>query len=287
MNRKSLANLSGPTLSELLRPLDGIESVVQRPDGTRLRVVEKGSGADVLLVHGFSMSADAWSLVQPTLVTRGHRVVAYDSRAHGRSTCGRDGIGSSQLREDLRAVAEQYDLRGATLICHSMGNFVALGLLPDDTFRKRFRRAVLVNPVTGHSTKGAPTVRLQAPLVKLGMAQRLARVPSIGAVLAAGSLGSQASSAVVEATRLSLAALAREVVPCLPMLRRESVASVLPFVELPVHVLTGSEDKTTPGWHAELIAERTPQARIDVIAGTGHMITWEAPEEILRAVTEE
>src|SRR5215831_2591940 len=97
-----------PTLPDLLRPLAGTEAMLERPDGTRLRVVEAGSGGDVLLVHGFGISADSWSLVQPALVARGRRVVAYDHRGHGRSTRGSDGIGSSQLRGDLQAVAEDY-----------------------------------------------------------------------------------------------------------------------------------------------------------------------------------
>jgi non-heme chloroperoxidase len=278
---------SGPALSELLRPLEGAEGAVERPDGTRLRVVDAGAGQDVLLVHGFAMSADAWSVVQPALVDRGRRVIAYDQRGHGRSSCGSRGIGSTELREDLHTVAEEYDVRDATLVCHSMGNFVALGLLADPTFSKRFRRAVLVNPVTGSAGKGSPAVVLQAPMIRAGINQRLMRNRRIGNILAGLTLGPAASANVLEATRQSMVAISPSLTPCISMLRRESVESVLRDVRLPVHVLTATEDTMTPTWHAELIVARAPDARIDYIADAGHMLIWEAPEAIVQAVTEE
>ena len=276
-----------PTVEDMLRKLPGTESTVTRPDGTSLRVVVDGSGPDVLLVHGFGVTADEWSLVQPALVAAGHRVIAYDQRAHGRSTVGSEGIGSRQLRADLKAVAEAYDVRDATLVCHSMGNFVALGLLPDKSFNKRLRRAVLVSPVTGHSAKGAPVARLQGPLVAWGIAQRLCRIRPVGARLAGASLGPDATPAQVEASRQAMIGIRTEVGPYIPMVMRETTESALADITIPLRVLSGTADKTTPAWHAELIATRAPSASIDYVPGCGHMLNWEAPEHIIRAVTQE
>ncbi|MFE3280994.1 alpha/beta fold hydrolase [Nocardia sp. NPDC059239] len=261
--------------------------MIARPDGTKLRVVDAGAGADVLLVHGFGVPAESYSLVQPALVGSGRRVVAYDQRGHGRSTCGTDGIGASQFRGDLRAVADYHDLRDATLVCHSMGNFVALGLLTDPAFRKRISRAVLVSPITGNSSKGAPSALVQGPLIQWGLAQRLASGRRIGSILAAQSLGPGASPAVVEASRLSMAAIPSALGPAVTMLRKESVQDVLPDIDVPLYVLTGTADRTTPSWHAELIVARAQDARIDYLADGGHMLNWEAPEHIVRAALEE
>ncbi|VVD94776.1 hydrolase [Pandoraea terrae] len=271
--------------ADLRQPLQGTVHVLERPDGTQLHVVVDGNGPQsVLLEHGFSMSADVWSLVQRELVARGLRVIAYDRRAHGRSTCGRDGLTSAALRADLKAVAETFDVNQAVLVCHSMGNFVALGALEDATFRSRFRYGVLVNPVTGHSAKGSPVVLFQAPLLALGVVQCLVRIPSVGRKFARMNLGGAASDAVVEATRLTLAEVSTKFSPVLKMLRRESVESVLARIDLPLHVFTSNEDRTTPAWHAELIVARAPRAKIDYVAGAGHMLPWEAPDEIVQAV---
>lgn len=275
------------SLAELLRPLEGTVSVFRRPDGTRLRVVEAGSGNDVLLVHGFGMTADSWSVVQPALVEQGFRVIAFDQRAHGLSSCGADGLGSAQLRADLHAVADAYGISEGTLVCHSMGNFVALGCLPDETFRKRLRRAVLVSPTTGTAAKGAPVVRLQGPLVKFGLIQLLARVGRIGRALAGASTGPAASPDVIEATRRSLIAIPSTVGPCLDMQLKETVEPVLASIDLPLQVLAGTADNTTPTWHAELIVAKAPDARIDYVADVGHMLIWEAPDQIVDAVAHE
>ncbi|MFE3278774.1 alpha/beta fold hydrolase [Nocardia sp. NPDC059239] len=275
---------SSPGLSELLRPLAGSKSVIKRPDGTKLHVIENGTGPDVLLVHGFGVSADSWSLVQPALVEQGRRVVAYDQRAHGRSSCGSAGIGSRQLFDDLQAVADATGITDGTLVCHSMGNFVGLGSLADKRFSQRFRRAVLVAPVTGHSSKGAPVARFQGPLIERGIAQALARRPRVGRSLAAASLGPNVSEDVLEATRIVLTTVPMSASPYLGLLRRESVEGDLAKIEVPLHILTGTADRTTPAWHAELIVSRAAHAHIEVVPGAAHMLNWEAPELVVRAV---
>ncbi|MFE3188514.1 alpha/beta fold hydrolase [Nocardia sp. NPDC059240] len=275
---------SGPSLSELLRPLVGSNSTVERPDGTTLHVIEEGTGPDVLLVHGFGVSADSWSLVQPDLVDLGRRVVAYDQRAHGQSSCGSSGIGSRQLFDDLHAVAAATNITDGTLVCHSMGNFVGLGALADEGFSRRFKRAVLVAPVTGHSSKGAPVARFQGPLIEYGVAQALARRPRIGRSLAAASLGPGVSADVLEATRQVLTEVPMSASPYLGLLRRESVEDILAKITVPLHILTGTADRTTPAWHAELIAARAAHAHIETVPDAAHMLNWEAPERVVRAI---
>ncbi|MFE3002063.1 alpha/beta fold hydrolase [Nocardia sp. NPDC059246] len=263
--------------------MDGAAGIIRRPDGTRLHTVEAGVGDDILMVHGFGVSSDCWSLVQPRLVAADRRVIAYDHRGHGRSSCGRDGFGSEQLRADLHAVATAYDIADATLVCHSMGNFIALGLLSDKTFRNRFRRAVLVSPITGMSRKASRAALLHTPMIRLGFTQFLAAQPRTGRYLATRSLGPFASADLVEATRQSLAAIPPTVGPCITMVRQESIARRLEQIDLPLQILSGTRDRTTPSWHAELIYMRAPHAQIKFIAGAGHMMNWEAPEEIVVA----
>jgi len=276
------------TLAAMVARLPGTRQNLPRPDGTQLHVVDSVSGDGVvLLVHGFGVSSSSWSLVHNMLVAQGFRVLAYDHRGHGLSTMGRDGIGSAQLVADLRAVVTSFDLRDATLVCHSMGNFVGIGALGNDEVRARFARAVLVNPVTGNSLKGAPAVRLQGPLVRMGVIQRLARWRLLGGVLARASLGPRPDPAVLEATRMSLAAVPKSVGPCTTMLQKESVAAMVPFLDLPLRVLTSTTDRTTPSWHAELIVARASNARIDYVADAGHMLPFEAPAAVVAAVVGE
>jgi pimeloyl-ACP methyl ester carboxylesterase len=50
------------------------------------------------------------------LVARGHRVVAFDQRGHGESTCGSDGIGTRQMVGDYLAILAAHDVRDSVIV---------------------------------------------------------------------------------------------------------------------------------------------------------------------------
>ena len=104
----------------------GETSYVERPDGTRLRVVIAGSGPTVVLAHGIYMDVVEWSVLWDMLLARGYRVVAFDQRGHGQSTIGADGISTRTMAEDYLAVLEHIDAHDAVLLAHSMGGFLAI-----------------------------------------------------------------------------------------------------------------------------------------------------------------
>ena len=54
-------------------------------NGIRLHVHEQGSGAPVLLLHGFPDSSSLWRHQVPALVAAGYRVIAPDLRGFGAS----------------------------------------------------------------------------------------------------------------------------------------------------------------------------------------------------------
>lgn len=280
-------NGSRPTLHELRRACPGRGDVIEIFDGTRLRVVTAGTGPLVVLIHGFGVSADEWNLIQPSLVETGWEVLAYDQRGHGRSTLGSDGLTATALWRDFAAVLAAHDVSDAILVCHSMGNFVGLGALgfwPE--LQQRVRAIVCVAPVTGHATRGAPAARLQIPLVRGGLAQRLATLPPAGRLLARANLGPRVADSIIEATRDVLRAIPRHLAPLAAMLARESIASALPAIRVPVAVLSGDADRLTPRWHAEMIVERIQSARLVPLPGIGHMVNWESPDAVVSAVQE-
>ncbi len=62
---------------------------------------------------------------------------------------------------------------------------------------------------------------------------------------------------------------------------REDISEVLGEIRVPVTILSGSDDRTIP---AEVlssdIAERLTDARLEIIAGAGHLLPVEASEEV-------
>jgi alpha-beta hydrolase superfamily lysophospholipase len=68
----------------LAREPEGEEVLINGSDGTVLRAISAGEGPAVVLAHGFGVTVAEWNLVWDALVERGHRVIAFDQRGHGR-----------------------------------------------------------------------------------------------------------------------------------------------------------------------------------------------------------
>ena len=109
-------------------------------DGLRLRYLEwgKSSSDPIVLVHGFSSTADAWTNVGEVLEADYH-VIAPDLRGHGESEWDPQArYSDDQLAADVHALTQQLDLPPFTLIGHSMGGAVAFtyaATYPEDVKR--------------------------------------------------------------------------------------------------------------------------------------------------------
>jgi non-heme chloroperoxidase len=94
---------------------------VTAKDGTRIYFKDWGSGKPVVLSHGWPLDADAWDTQMLFLVKNGYRVIAHDRRGHGRSGQSSSGNDVDTYADDLATVINALDLKGATLVGHSMG----------------------------------------------------------------------------------------------------------------------------------------------------------------------
>lgn len=91
-------------------------------DRVRLHIQDTGGdGRPVILIHGWPLSADAWTDQVDALSHAGYRVIAYDRRGFGRSDKPADGFDYDTLAADLNGILEEKDLRDVTLVGFSMG----------------------------------------------------------------------------------------------------------------------------------------------------------------------
>ena len=108
-----------------LRPPPG--RTVPIGDGLALNVVEVGSGAPVVLVHGLPSCAADWAEGPQQLAARGYRVIAYDRMGYGYSsrpaaTPERYTVESNA--RDLGALLDALGIAQATLVGWSYGGAV-------------------------------------------------------------------------------------------------------------------------------------------------------------------
>lgn len=89
-------------------------------DGVRLHYLEAGSGKTLVLVHGWSQSAEQFRY-QIDALSQNYRVIALDQRGHGESDKPEYGYSIARLATDLHDVLHTLDLHDVTLLGHSMG----------------------------------------------------------------------------------------------------------------------------------------------------------------------
>jgi pimeloyl-ACP methyl ester carboxylesterase len=91
-----------------------------------LHVVTAGSGAPVVLLHGWPQTWYEWRKLIPLLAKR-YRVVAPDLPGLGESSRPADGYDKT-IVSDLREMCQQLDLRGFHLVGHDLGGPSAFAL---------------------------------------------------------------------------------------------------------------------------------------------------------------
>ncbi len=123
-------------------------------DGTQIYYKDWGAGRPVVFSHGWPLNADAWDAQMLFLVQHGFRVIAHDRRGHGRSGQPAKGNDMNTYADDLAALIEALDLKGAALVGHSTGGGeVAHYIGRHGT--KRVSKAVLIGAVPPVMVKSA------------------------------------------------------------------------------------------------------------------------------------
>ena len=246
---------------------------------TELHVIDRGAGdPPLLLIAGIPAIADDWdALAEPLSATR--RVIAYDNRGSGRSPVTPRPYTTRQLAADAVGVVDRLGIARAHVFGMSMGGIVAQEVAlgwPD-----RVDRLVL-----GCTHAGVEHATPQPRETARAFAMRT------------GDWGERMSA-------LAPHALARDVDPA--FLRafiakksgdvqddegyRAQIAAVLahdtddrlPGISAPTLVITGDNDRVIPGASSEVLAERIPNAHLEVIGGAGHLFFLERPAATLRA----
>lgn len=283
---RSLEQMPDPfQREELFHGTPGEVEWVERPDGTRLKTQAAGSGQPVVLAHGYALTSLTWNLVAERLLAKGHRVISFDQRGHGESSLGVEGINSAVMAADYRAVTEHYEVRDGVLVGHSMGTFLALKYLLDhaDHAESRYVGAVLAAPTYGLRADD-PISMARAFVAKQPALSSVAAHPLFGKLAMRDAFGTPSPSLTEAlASEFATANFAR-IGSAVDMLIGEDLSGQLGDVNTPVTVIAGSKDRTVPPSQAREMAAQLAGSELVWLEGRGHMLNWEAVDEIVVAV---
>lgn len=268
-------------------PLDGTEQVVETADGAKLRTFVSGSGdTTVLLAHGYAGAAAHWSLIASRLASQGLRVISFDQRGHGRSTVGSDGTGSSAMASDYGAILEHHDATDVTLVGHSMGGFLSIAFLVSGSPAvERISSLLLMGTFAGDVSRKNPQNKLQIPLIKSGILQKLLGLGPVATAFTKSLVGDDFEPEMVDAfVPVFLEADHAKLIPILQAMVDENRYDRLDEIEMPCTVLVGSKDKTTPPFHTADLHAGIQGSTLVTLPGIGHGLNWEAPDAIVAEI---
>lgn len=97
----------------------------------RIRYLTAGRGEPVILVHGWSASAEMWAALMNDL-SRDHEVIAMDCRGHGKSDKPHDPSQyGSEMAKDVVRLMDHLGLRKAHVVGYSMGGGIVMKVMVD------------------------------------------------------------------------------------------------------------------------------------------------------------
>lgn len=267
--------------------LDGTELELTSHDGGQLVVHVCGpdDGPVVVLAHCWTGSRHTWAPVTRRLLSKGCRVVRWDQRGHGRSVAGHKRHSVEGLGDDLETVLRELDLHDVVLAGHSMGGMTiqALAAHHHDVFHERTRAVVLVS-TAGHAVRN-PVNGAALDLIAANRLERLFERPSTGRVLVRSSFGRSPQGQHVQATLADWLATPPEV-------RNEFLRAFAELdlretnakIDVPTQILVGNLDTLTPVFAARALHRTIPNATLRVLPGKGHMLPYEAPDDVAGAI---
>ncbi len=191
-----------------------------------------------------------------------------------------DGFGERRSLADMATYALSVAPPRMALLGHSMGGRVALEmwrLAPE-----RIERLGLVS--TGIHPPRAGEAEKRHALRDLGLREGAAAL--VDTWLPPMIAPANRNPALVEPLRrmcidAGTAVFAAQIEA---LLARPPVEALLPTIACPVLVAVGSEDGWSPPDQHRTIAAAIPDARLTVIAGAGHMLPAEAPDDLNKAI---
>jgi 3-oxoadipate enol-lactonase len=242
-----------------------------------LHYVERGAGPALLLVPGIPAIASDWASLAERL-SGSRRVIAYDNRGSGGSTVTPAPYTCGQLAADAVALLDELDVERADVFGMSLGGMIAQELTLG--WPERVNRLVLGCTHCGpeHAARPDPEAGRAFAMETDNWADRMEALAPFA--FAAGVDGGLLGRFIEKKSRDAqdpegyrgqiAAALAHDTYDRLPQ------------IECPTLILTGDGDRVIPGASGDVLHERIPGSRLEVVAGAGHLFFLERPEESVR-----
>ena len=253
-------------------------STITTKDGTEIYYKDWGTGAPVVFSHGWPLSADSWESQMLSLASNGYRCIAHDRRGHGRSSQPWEGNDMDTYADDLSALIETLDLKGAVLVGFSAGGGEVARYIGRHGTR-RVAKVALISAVpplmlkTAANPGGLPIdafdkIRVGSITDRSQLYKDLASGPFFGA----NRPGAKVSQGAIDSFWLQgMQAGAKNTFDCIKALSETDFTEDLKKFDVPTLIIHGDDDQIVPiGASAHAASKLVKYATLAVYPGASH-----------------
>ena len=244
----------------------------------------QGSGQPLILIPGFASGAWSWSW-QVESFARDFKVITFDPRGISRSATGEsEKVSIGVIADDLISLLDELSIPDAHILGISFGGFVALDFAL--RYLDRVKRLILASTSFGGPNHVAPSMEVLATFAStdgLNTAERIRKYLTVAFSPEFVQSHPEDVNRFCELREENF--VPREVyMQQLQSALSFNVEDQLPAINAETLVITGDEDIVVPTQNSRNLAAAIPNARLEVIEGSGHMAFVEKASEFNRIV---
>ena len=234
-----------------------------------------GSGEDILLLHGWGSSLDAFAGVR-RLLENNYRVTALDLPGFGKSDMPKEPWNVGNYCDLVLEFIEKLGLCNPILVGHSYGGRIILKLCGE---KRVSPSKIILIAGAGVVTKKPLAVRVKQSFFKT--VKCLAKCP----------LWSDAGEVFVDYFRRKLGSADYNSAPevmrkTLVLSVNEDMTPILPEIEAQALLIYGDKDTATPLAQARIIEKNVKNSHLCIVKDGGHWAFVEKAQEVLVPIAE-
>ena len=259
----------------------------QLPDGGVLSWLEAGEGPPLVLLHGWSLSGNAFAELAGLL--DGFRLLLPDLPGHGRST-PLPGATLPAMAGWIAAWLTDVAPGPVLLGGWSLGGMVALELAARQSVP--IDRLMLIGTTPRFTTgpdwqHGLPDTQVRALRRNLERSFEATLGSFFNLTFAPGEIDPSRLRAIQNVAVRPGGPPDRETAAaCLGLLAEQDQRALLPAIACPTLVVHGALDAVTPVGAGRALAAVLPLGRLHEINDAGHAPHWTRPQDVAKAITE-
>lgn len=243
-------------------------------NGISIHYEDSGDGAAVFLTHGYAATGGMWAPQRAALNEAGYRLITWDMRGHGGSESPEDAADYTEALTmgDMAGLLDLLGVGRAVVGGLSLGGYMSLAFYL--AHPERVRALILCDTGPGYRNP-EPRGGWNRNAEKRAEAFESRGLEALGRSAEVLATGGQHRSAqgLAHAARGMLAQFDSRVIDALP--------SIL----VPALIIIGEKDEPFMAG-SRYMADKMPDARLEVIAGAGHASNIDQPEALNHVLIE-